>query len=99
LPAGLVSGMALPPRIDAVGAVVFLGLVPTAVAYTSYFAGLHHAGAAAGVVAVLLEPLTATLLAVLLGHERLGGTQILGAFLLLVSIGIQQVPARTTSAS
>ncbi|MFF8036296.1 DMT family transporter [Streptomyces sp. NPDC016626] len=99
LPAGLVSGMELPPRIDAVGAVVFLGLVPTAVAYTSYFAGLHHAGAAAGVVAVLLEPLTATLLAVLLGHDRLGGAQILGAFLVLVSIGIQQAPTRTTATS
>ncbi|MFJ2591274.1 DMT family transporter [Streptomyces sp. NPDC087538] len=97
LPASLVSGMELPPRADAVGAVVFLGLVPTAVAYTSYFAGLHHAGAAAGVVAVLLEPLTATLLAVLLGHDRLGGAQILGAFLVMVSIGIQQAATRTTA--
>jgi DME family drug/metabolite transporter len=96
LPASLGSGMELPPRADAVSAVVFLGLVPTAVAYTSYFAGLHHAGAAAGVVAVLLEPLTATLLAVLLGHDRLGGAQILGAFLVLVSIGIQQAPTKTT---
>ncbi|MGW9499016.1 DMT family transporter [Streptomyces prasinus] len=99
LPASLVSGMELPPRIDAVGAVVFLGLVPTAVAYTSYFAGLYHAGPAAGVVAVLLEPLTATLLAVLLGHDRLGGAQVLGAFLVLVSIGIQQTPTRTTTTS
>ncbi|BFO18104.1 hypothetical protein SHKM778_44920 [Streptomyces sp. KM77-8] len=64
-----------------------------------YFAGLHHVGAAAGVVAVLLEPLTATLLAVLLGYDRMGGTQILGALLVLVSIGIQQAPTRTTAAS
>ncbi|MFZ4144290.1 DMT family transporter [Streptomyces griseoincarnatus] len=99
LPVGLVAGMELPPRVDAVGALVFLGVVPTAVAYTSYFAGLHRSGAAAGVIAVLLEPLTATLLAVLLGNERLSGAQVLGAFLLLVSIGIQQVPSRTTSAS
>lgn len=99
LPVGLLAGMELPSQVDVVGALVFLGLVPTAVAYTSYFAGLHRAGAAAGVVAVLLEPLTATLLAVLLGHERLGGAQILGAFLVLASIGIQQVPARATSAS
>ncbi|WP_327129782.1 DMT family transporter [Streptomyces sp. NBC_01727] len=99
LPASLVSGMELPLRIDAVGAVVFLGLVPTAVAYTSYFAGLQHAGAAAGVVAVLLEPLTATLLAVLLGHDRLCGAQIFGAFLVMVSIGIHQAPTRTTATS
>ncbi|UUU23682.1 DMT family transporter [Streptomyces sp. DSM 40750] len=105
LPIGLVSGMELPLRVDAVGALVFLGLVPTAIAYLGYFAGLRRAGAAAGVVAVLLEPLTATLLAVLLGRESLGGPQILGALLLLVSIGIQQITAitaitaRTTSAS
>ncbi|MEU9369548.1 DMT family transporter [Streptomyces avermitilis] len=99
LPAGLLSGMGLPLRADTVGTVVFLGLVPTAVAYTGYFAGLHRAGPAAGVVAVLLEPLTATLLAVLLRHERLDGAQVLGAVLVLVSIGIQHAPARTTSAT
>lgn len=99
LPVGLASGMELPPRADTVGALVFLGLVPTAVAYTSYFAGLHRAGPAAGVVAVLLEPLTATLLAVLLGHERLDGTQVLGACLVLVSIGIQRAVVSTTDAS
>ncbi|MFC8390759.1 EamA family transporter [Streptomyces sp. NPDC057238] len=97
LPVGLVSGLGPPLRIDAVGAVMFLGLVPTAVAHTSYFAGLHHAGAAAGVVAVLLEPLTATLLAVLFGHDRLGAAQILGAFLVMVPIGVQQAPVRTPS--
>lgn len=96
LPAGLLSGMGLPPHMDAVGAVLFLGLVPTAVAYTSYFTGLHHAGAAAGIVAVLLEPLTATLLAVLLAHDHLSGLQILGAVFVLLSIGVQQAPSRTT---
>ena len=99
LPVGLVSGMQLPLRIDAVGAVMFLGLVPTAVARTRYFAGLHHAGAAAGVLAVLLEPLTATLPAVLFGHDRLGAAQSLGAFLVMVSIGTQQAPVGTTGTS
>ncbi|MZD04527.1 EamA family transporter [Streptomyces sp. SID5785] len=96
LPAGLASGMQLPLRADAFGAVLFLGLVPTALAYSSYFAGLHRAGAGAGVVAVLLEPLTATLLAVLLGRDRLNGVQILGAALTLFSIGIQQARTRDT---
>ncbi|ORT61015.1 EamA family transporter [Streptomyces sp. CB03238] len=92
LPAGLLSGMGLPLRADTVGTLMFLGLVPTAVAYTVYFAGLHRAGPPAGVVAVLLEPLTATLLAVPLRHEQLDGTQVLGALLVLVSIGIQHSP-------
>lgn len=94
LPIGLASGMQLPLRVDTVATLAFLGLVPTSVAYISYFAGLQRAGATAGVVAVLLEPLTATLLAALFAHENLSGTQILGALLLLVSIAIQQVPTR-----
>ncbi|MFS8202284.1 DMT family transporter [Streptomyces sp. CWNU-52B] len=99
LPAGLLSGMELPPRIDVVGAVMFLGLVPTAVAYTSYFTGLRHAGAAAGIIAILLEPLTATQLAVLIAHDHLDGLQVLGAFLVLVAIGVQQAPTKTASRS
>jgi DME family drug/metabolite transporter len=102
LPAGLVSGMGLSPRIDTVGAVLFLGLVPTAVAYTGYFAGMRQAGAAAGVVAVLLEPLTATLLAVLLGRDRLDGTQMLGVLLVLAAVAVPQAPAtaaRTAAAA
>ncbi|MFV2120016.1 DMT family transporter [Streptomyces sp. Act-28] len=97
LPAGLATGMTLPPRADAVGALVFLGLVPTAVAYTGYFAGLRRTGPAAAVVAILLEPLTATLLAVLLQHERLDGGQTLGALLVLVSIGVQQAPVKAAA--
>lgn len=94
LPAGLAVGMALPPRADTIGALVFLGLVPTAVAYTGYFAGLRRTGPAAAVIAILLEPLTATLLAVFLQHERLDGGQILGACLVLLSIGVQQAPVK-----
>ncbi|MER5477739.1 DMT family transporter [Streptomyces sp. NPDC002734] len=95
LPAGLASGMALAPEVDTVGTVLFLGLVPTAVAYTSYFAGLHRAGTAAGVAAVLLEPLTATLLAVLWGHDRLDGTQSLGIVLVLAAIVLAQTGTQT----
>lgn len=97
LPVGLAAGMALPPRADAVSALIFLGLVPTAIAYTGYFAGLRRTGPAAAIIAILLEPLTATLLAVFLHHERLDGLQTLGALLVLVSIGIQQAPTKGAS--
>ncbi|MFV0137929.1 DMT family transporter [Streptomyces sp. HMX87] len=98
LPVALTVGMDIPARPGAIGAVLFLGLVPTAIAYSSYFAGLHRAGAGAAVIAVLLEPLTATLLSALIGQERLSGPQVLGALLILVSTVIRQEPVARPSA-
>jgi DME family drug/metabolite transporter len=49
-----------------------LALVPTALAYTCYFRGLHQTSPAMGSVLALLEPLTAAVLAALLFGEQLG---------------------------
>ena len=49
-----------------------LALVPTALAYTCYFRGLHHTSPGMGAVLALLEPLTAAVLAALLLGEQLG---------------------------
>lgn len=49
-----------------------LALVPTALAYTCYFRGLHHTSPGMGSVLALLEPLTAAVLAALLLGEQLG---------------------------
>ncbi|WP_234307387.1 MULTISPECIES: DMT family transporter [unclassified Streptomyces] len=90
LPITLTVGMGIPARPAPIGAVLFLGLVPTAVAYSSYFTGLRHAGPRAAIIALLLEPLTATLLAALVNQEHLSGTQMLGALLILSSTTIRQ---------
>lgn len=90
LPVGLTTGMALTPRPDTLAALAFLAAFPTAIAYTTYFAGLHRTTPTAGVVAVLLEPVTATALSVLLRHEPLTVLQSLGAVLVLTSIALQQ---------
>ncbi|MEV5146880.1 DMT family transporter [Streptomyces sp. NPDC052727] len=82
--------MSIPSHPAAIGAVLFLGLLPTAVAYSSYFTGLHYAGPRAAIIAVLLEPLTATLLAALVNQEHLSGPQLLGALLILISTAIPQ---------
>ncbi|MFE5333163.1 DMT family transporter [Embleya sp. NPDC056575] len=97
LPVGLVSGMTFQVRPDTLGTLLFLGLFPTAAAYTGYFAGLHRAGPGAGTIAVLLEPLTATVLAVPLHGEHLDGRRILGALLVLIAISIQQTASRDSS--
>ncbi|MFI6583713.1 DMT family transporter [Embleya sp. NPDC050493] len=88
LPAGLAVGMAVPIRTDTLGAVLFLGVVPTAGAYIAYFTALGRAHVGGGIVAVLLEPLTATVLAAFLQGERLGPTRLLGGVLVLTSIAV-----------
>jgi DME family drug/metabolite transporter len=62
---------------------VYLGTVTTAAAYALYTVGLRHVPAAAAGVAALLEPLTATLLGVVVFGERLGLAGWVGATLLL----------------
>ncbi|WP_410872438.1 DMT family transporter [Nocardia sp. A7] len=66
--------------------VLALGLFPTAIAYTLYFRGLTAAGAGTGALLALLEPLTGTLLAVLLLDERLGVAGWAGAALLSIAL-------------
>src|SRR2546427_827384 len=68
---------------------LYLGAVTTAGAYALYTAGLRSVSASAAGVASLLEPLTATLLGVMLFGERLdiagwaGAVLLLGALVLL----------------
>jgi len=57
-------------------------VVPTAVAYTAFLAGLRDAPAGVGAVLTLLEPLTAAVLAALLLGDRLGGVGWTGAAIL-----------------
>ena len=65
---------------------LYLGLVPTAVAYLLFSAGLKRVPATAAGIATLLEPLTASALGVLAFGERLGAWGWAGAALLLAAL-------------
>jgi DME family drug/metabolite transporter len=65
---------------------LYLGAVATAGAYALYAAGLRRVPAAAAGVVTLLEPLTATLLGVLVFGERLSAAGVVGAALLLAAL-------------
>ena len=67
---------------------LYLGVVATAGAYAVYTIGLRAVPASTAGVAALMEPLTATLLGVLLFGERLGAAGALGAVLLFASLGL-----------
>jgi DME family drug/metabolite transporter len=65
---------------------VYLGVVPTAAAYTIYMIGLRTTRVTVSGVLTLVEPLTATLLGVLFFGDRLGRIGAVGAALLLSAV-------------
>lgn len=86
LPGGLVVGMTAPLRAETIGLVLYLGVVPTAVAYGLFFTGLRGTRSGSASVLTLVEPLTATVLSVALIGERLAAWQWVGAGLLAASV-------------
>jgi DME family drug/metabolite transporter len=66
--------------------IAYLGVVTMAVAYALLFTGLRDAPSGAAVVATLLEPVTAVLIAVLFLEEHLTLVGALGALLILTAI-------------
>jgi drug/metabolite transporter, DME family len=67
---------------------LYLGVGPTAAAYVLFTVGLRRVPVTAAGITSLLEPLTATLLGVVLFGESLGALSIAGALLLLLSFGL-----------
>jgi DME family drug/metabolite transporter len=73
---------------------LYLGVVATAGAYALYTIGLGAVPASVAGIVTLLEPLTATLLGVLVFGERLGTAGTVGAVLMFAAIALLLVPAR-----
>ncbi|NJQ00495.1 DMT family transporter [Streptomyces zingiberis] len=87
-PAAVAEGL-LPTAGDparTVLSLLYLGAVPTALAYTLFFAGLRTVRAATASVIALVEPLTAAALGIALLGERLNAVSGCGAALLLLAV-------------
>lgn len=67
--------------------VAYLGVVTMAFAYVLLYAGLRSTPSGTAVVATLLEPVTAVLIAVTFLGERLSAAGVLGSLLILAAIG------------
>jgi len=65
---------------------VFLGIVPTAGAYTLFFVGLRSVPASLAAILVLLEPVSALAMAVGLLGEELTTSAIMGTALLMAAV-------------
>lgn len=87
LPAALISGASLPSDGVSLAGLAYLGIVPTVFAYWLFFGGLRTTSAEIAAVLTLLEPLGATVLAVVLLGETLTAFGWLGAMLLLGAVG------------
>ena len=66
------GGVGFAPSPQALLLLALFAVVPTALAYTAYLAGLRTAPAGVGAVLALLEPLTAAVLAAVLLGDRIG---------------------------
>jgi drug/metabolite transporter, DME family len=92
-PAFTLPGAARQLALGWVG-LLYLGAVTTAAAYAMYTTGLRAVSASAAGVASLLEPLTATLLGVILFGEQLGVAGWAGAVLLLIALLLLAIAER-----
>jgi drug/metabolite transporter, DME family len=88
LPIALLAGL-LPGRGHVawtVGLIVYLGTVPTALAYALFFVGLSVLRATTASVVALVEPLTAAVIGIAAFGERLDAVGVTGTAILLASV-------------
>lgn len=81
----------------ALGTLVYLGTLTFALAYGLLYAGLRTTSSSAAVVATLVEPVTAGLVAAVFLDERLGVGGLVGMVMVLVAIATLTSPAGPAS--
>jgi DME family drug/metabolite transporter len=77
---------------DGLALALYLGIVPTALAYSLFARGLRSLDASEVTTLVLAEPLTATVLGVVVLGERVGVGGVLGAVLILAGLAVLAHP-------
>ena len=85
-PVALLAGLDLTTDPLSLALLLYLGLVPTALAYGLFFTGVRAVPAAVASIVTLLEPLTATALATAVLGERLAPTALVGGLLMLGAV-------------
>jgi DME family drug/metabolite transporter len=88
LPALLLEGAPVFYPVVSWGLLLYLGAVPTALAYVLFTIGMRTTVATVASLVTLIEPLTAAGLAWLLFDERLGPLALVGAIVLLGAVSL-----------
>jgi DME family drug/metabolite transporter len=86
MPAALASGLVVDYPLQGWMLLIYLSIVPTAIAYALYVRGMRSVRATTAATITLLEPLGSALLAIVLLGERFTASGIVGAALLIASI-------------
>ncbi|TCO51437.1 DME family drug/metabolite transporter [Kribbella antiqua] len=87
LPLAIIEGVL--PAASSWPLLAYFGLVPTALAYTLFYAGLRAVRASTAAVIALIEPLLAAAIGVLAFHEHLTPLNLTGAAVLLAAVVAQ----------
>jgi DME family drug/metabolite transporter len=85
-PIALVTGLRFTSEPTALAVLLYLGVVPSALAYAMFFTGLRTVPGAVASIVTLLEPLTATALATAFLGERLSPGALAGGLLVLAAV-------------
>lgn len=88
LPFALATGLVTTYSGEAWLLMLYMGLVPTALAYVFFLTGIRYTTATVASILTLIEPLTSTLLAWYLFGEQFSPYGLYGALLLLSAIGL-----------
>ena len=93
----LVMTQGLVAQFDGLGwaIILYLGLVPTALAYILYIFGLRTTPASVATTVALIEPLTASILAFMFLGERPTTLELIGALILLTAMVLLYQSRRT----
>ncbi len=86
LPIVAFEGFARPATVETIYLIIFLGLVPTALAYVLFFIGIKTTSATASSIVSLLEPLVATILGLVIFHEKIGLAGSVGGLLMIAGL-------------
>jgi DME family drug/metabolite transporter len=85
-PVALIAGLRFTTDPVTLAVLLYLGVVPSALAYSMFFTGLRSVPGAVASIVTLLEPLTATALATAFLGERLAPGALAGGLLVLAAV-------------
>jgi DME family drug/metabolite transporter len=85
-PVVLTAGVRFPSDPVAIAVLLYLGLVPSALAYALFFTGVRALPGAVTSIVTLLEPVTGTVLATVFLGERLAPVAVVGGLLMLAAV-------------
>lgn len=94
-PVLVINGLGEVGTIGGLALIVYLGVVPTALAYVLFARGLRHLPANEVATLTLAEPVTATLLGVIVLAERPGPLALAGVALVLAGLAVLARPVAT----